>query len=102
MEPEGKLPEFSQEPKDGETFVGDSVTFTAVIDSDSTTTVDWLRGGEIIARDDRIDITANGNVHQLKILNANIDDELFYKCIARNKAGKAECEFELIVEGMPA
>lgn len=93
------LPEFSQEPEDEEIFVGDSIIFTAVIDSDSTPTVDWLRGGEVIARDDRIDIISNGNVHQLKISNANIDDEAFYKCIARNKAGKAECEFELIVEG---
>ena len=102
MEPEGKLPEFSQEPEDGEIFVGDSITFTAVIASDSTAAVDWLRGGEGITRDDRIDVTANGNVHQLKISNANIDDEAFYNCVARNEAGKAECEFELIVEGTSA
>ena len=83
-----------------EVVVGEPITCTAVIDSQCPVNVDWLRGEEPVTADDRITIACNRNKHTMIIADSNIDDEAFYKCVVSNKAGKIQCEFEVLVEGM--
>ena len=61
--------------------------------------VEWLRGDEVLSPSERIQMSENKNSFQLILKDGTIDDEGFYKCIARNEAGKIEHEFELLVEG---
>ena len=86
-------------PEDAEIFIGESVTFVAEITSKGPVTVDWLRGDEMLSRDERIEMLKEKNLYKLIISDAKIDDEGFYKCVASYEAGKIEYEFELLVEG---
>ena len=92
-------PQFTKRPEDAEIIIGDLVTFVAEINSKTPVKVDWKKGEEVLSRGKRIEMSENENIFTLKIANATIDDEGFYKCIARNDAGKNEYEFELLVEG---
>ena len=94
------VPQFTKCPKDSEIFIGDSVTFDAEISSHSPCKVEWLRGEEVLSSGKNIEISESKNTFKLVLTNATIDDEGFYKCIARNEAGKMEYEFELLVEGI--
>ena len=94
------FPQFTKCPKDSEIFIGDSVTFVAEISSHSPVKVDWLRGEEILSCGKNIEISGSKNVFKLVLTDATINDEGFYKCIAKNEAGKIEYEFELLVEGI--
>ena len=93
------MPEFRTKPEDAEIFIGESINFVADVKTNGSVKVDWLGGEELLKSTDRISISSSGSKHELKISNANIDDEGFYKCIVQNDAGKIECEFELLVEG---
>ena len=92
-------PKFLKKPDDLEIFTGESVIFVAEIESEAPLTVDWSRENEILSCDDRIKMSVEGNVYNMTFSDANIDDEGFYKCIAKNEAGRIEYEFELLVNG---
>ena len=92
-------PQFTKQPEDAEIIIGESATFVAEISSKVPVKVDWQKGDEVLSRGKRIRMSENKNIFTLRITDATIDDEGFYKCIARNDAGKNEYEFELLVEG---
>lgn len=60
--------------------------------------VSWYRDNEPLEEEDRITIENEGGVYAVVISCTELDDEGEYKCVARNKFGKAVSQTELIVE----
>lgn len=62
----------------------------------------WLKNGEIIKGDERIQAhDAKGGVYQLIIKNSRKDDTGVYVCRAINEIGQAECTAQLVIEMQP-
>ena len=93
-------PAFLEKPKDEEVIEGTPVTLTAVITGQPQPEVTWFIEDDKVKPSDRIKIERDGNKYRLVIKAAEVDDEAIYKCVASNKAGKASCDAEILVEGL--
>lgn len=92
-------PAFIEKPKDMEVIEGNPVTLTAVITGKPQPEVTWYIEEDKIEPSERVKVEQEGNKYKLVIRETEVDDEGVYRCIARNPAGKASCDAEILVEG---
>lgn len=93
------LPDFIEVPQDMKVTEGDKVVLKVRVIGQPSPEVTWFIDDETIEAEEGISLQSDGDKHQLVIDSAHLEDEGVYKCVAKNKAGKAVCEVELLVNG---
>lgn len=78
---------------------GENVVLKAQFMGTSPITYSWLKDDSELLGSDRVKLSTDGSWSILEILNANIDDEAEYVCIATNDHGECESAAELLVDG---
>lgn len=70
---------------------GENVTLSCQVLSDTTPVVTWFRNEELITDGNRIktSFTEDSSVYTMTLVSAKPYDAGVYKCIARNKSGRA-------------
>lgn len=96
---EAVLPDFVDFPQDVKVTEGDKAVLSVRVIGQPTPVIEWYVDDEPVRPNDRISVQAEGDQHELVILEAELDDEGIYKCVAKNEIGKAICEVELLVDG---
>lgn len=93
------LPDFIEVPQDMKVTEGDKVVLKVRVIGQPSPEVTWFIDDETIESEEGISLQSDGDKHQLVIDSAHLEDEGVYKCVAKNEAGKAVCEVELLVNG---
>lgn len=93
------LPDFIEVPQDMKVTEGDKVVLKVRVIGQPSPEVTWFIDDETIESEEGISLQSDGDKHQLVIDRAHLEDEGVYKCVAKNEAGKAVCEVELLVNG---
>ena len=94
-------PAFVRTFSDQEKTEGELVQLVVQVSGTPPISVVWYRDDEKIVSGDHCKISCDGDIHVLKIEQAEIEDEAMYRCVASNTAGSAQCEAEVLVEGEP-
>ncbi|CAF0795970.1 unnamed protein product [Didymodactylos carnosus] len=76
---------------------GEDVHINSTITGIPEPTIRWLKGGNELREDHRIDMYADRGVHHLEICEAQMSDSDVYEIIAQNSVGRvsAKCKIEV-------
>ena len=103
---EGKLtvkeqvipPRFLQRLEDKKVVEGGPVDLDVEVSGKPKPTVRWLKDGEHVAPDNRIQMEVEGRSHTLSISRCRLSDDGKYSCVASNSGGRETCLAILKVE----
>ena len=83
-------------------IVGEDVTFTCTVITESPAVVTWYRDEQLLSEDayrtEAKYLEETGEA-SLTITNLKDYDAAIYKCVARNKDGRVSCEARLLLGG---
>ncbi|CAF0827406.1 unnamed protein product, partial [Didymodactylos carnosus] len=77
---------------------GEDVHINSTITGIPEPNIRWLKGGNELREDHRIDMYADRGVHHLEICEAQMSDNGVYELIAQNNIGKVSAQCEIKVE----
>lgn len=82
-------------------IVGDQerVVFECDVIGSPAPTITWLKDGDELKANQRIETSYDGRVSSLKVTQARLEDSGKYDCIAENSAGRVSANALLIVRG---
>ena len=83
-------------------IVGESVTFTCTVATESPAVVTWYRDEQLLSENEyRTESKYNEETGEayLTISNLKDYDASIYKCVARNKDSRVSCEARLLLGG---
>ena len=85
-------------PKEVKVIEGDPLKLEVKVDGDPTPTVAWYYGDKKLKSSEFIRISGKKITHKLEIDEAFLEDEGFYKCVAKNEFGSDKTETEILVD----
>ncbi|XP_059503813.1 hemicentin-1 isoform X2 [Stegostoma tigrinum] len=94
------VPGFGLSPKEIKIKVNSSLTLQCESQAIPAATLRWYKDGQPLEKDDRITITANGHVIQIR--NTQLSDTGRYTCVATNIAGEDEKDYDVNVQVPPS
>ncbi|XP_063855211.1 obscurin-like isoform X6 [Scylla paramamosain] len=94
-----KSPFFLVKMKPTEVIENTNLSYTIHVKGDPMPDVQFLKDDQEIVEDERVSIHRDPAIGHYEMLISHVrkEDEAMYKCVARNKYGKAECEAQMAV-----
>ncbi|XP_078537624.1 titin-like [Lissotriton helveticus] len=91
-------PSFIKKIENVTAFLGNAVTFQAVVRGSEPISVTWMKGKEILKEMDKVKITFENSISSLTIADVQPSSAGKYTCLAENEAGSQTCFGELSVK----
>ncbi|XP_071942496.1 myosin light chain kinase, smooth muscle-like [Antedon mediterranea] len=94
-------PQFTSRPKSQTTKESKLAKFTCTITGDPIPEVKWMKDGQAIPEETRIQILENETEHSIEISDVIQSDAGRYSCVLSNPAGKTTASCQLSVQANP-
>uniref|UniRef100_A0A8P0P1J8 Myosin light chain kinase, smooth muscle n=2 Tax=Canis lupus familiaris TaxID=9615 RepID=A0A8P0P1J8_CANLF len=100
-ENQGTAPAFKEKLQDVHVTEGEKLLLQCQVSSDPPATITWMLNGKTLKTTKFIILSQEGSLCSVSIEKALPEDRGFYKCIAKNGAGQAECSCQVTVDDAP-
>ncbi|XP_072581342.1 myosin light chain kinase, smooth muscle isoform X13 [Vulpes vulpes] len=100
-ENQGTAPAFKEKLQDVHVTEGEKLLLQCQVLSDPPATITWMLNGKTLKTTKFIILSQEGSLCSVSIEKALPEDRGFYKCVAKNGAGQAECSCQVTVDDAP-
>ncbi|XP_064427080.1 myosin light chain kinase, smooth muscle isoform X4 [Mirounga angustirostris] len=100
-ENQGTAPTFKEKLQDVRVTEGEKLLLQCQVSSDPPGTITWTLNGKTLKTTKFIILSQEGSLCSVSIEKALPEDRGLYKCIAKNRAGQAECSCQVTVDDAP-
>nr|XP_045758961.1 myosin light chain kinase, smooth muscle isoform X1 [Mirounga angustirostris] len=100
-ENQGTAPTFKEKLQDVRVTEGEKLLLQCQVSSDPPATITWTLNGKTLKTTKFIILSQEGSLCSVSIEKALPEDRGLYKCIAKNRAGQAECSCQVTVDDAP-
>ncbi|XP_045143443.1 myosin light chain kinase, smooth muscle isoform X2 [Echinops telfairi] len=97
----GSAPTFKEKLQDAHVAEGEKLLLQCQVSSEPPATVTWTLNGKTLKTTRFILLSQEGPVCSVSIEKALPEDRGLYKCVAKNRAGQAECSCQVTVDDAP-
>ena len=98
VKPTNFAPEFTQPLKSAKVSQGSQVKLTCELLASPEPIIEWFKDGNRLQASKRIKMAFDGQSASVSLMEAKLEDEGDYKCVARNESGSASSTAELLIK----